>query len=317
MAILMGVGVVTNAQNNPPVTIPQGHFLTDSFEVGRPFRFALSFRHSVTEDVVFPDSTGFAPFLVRKATFLPTRTDAGISADSAVYTLVSFDTKPQQTLQVPVYVVGTTDCTTVYSSTDTIFFRSKLQTARPDTLRLQTVTEVIPLRQQLNYPVLLYVLAILGLVAALLYGLFGRFITKQGQLLQLRQNHRRFLRQYNRLINTVTPETAADVANEAVVWWKAYVERLEQQPFTTMTTPEIVRQISDQAVGGTAEEPLNIENALKTTDRVIYGGTFTEESYQALRLLRTVAVNTYYKRRRLVQNQPSAPIVVTQPASAA
>ncbi|KAB7731887.1 hypothetical protein F5984_06595 [Rudanella paleaurantiibacter] len=286
----------------PPVTIPQGHFLTDSFEIGRPFRFALSFRHAVTEDVLFPDSTHFSPFLLRETVVLPTRTADGISVDSAVYTLVSFSTEPQLILRVPLYIVGSADCTTVYSSVDTVFFRSKLMSARPDTLQLRPSLKVVPLRQELNYPVLLVTLTVIGIVVGLIYALFGQALNRQWKLWQLHRNHLRFLRRYDKLVGAIKPETASDLANQAVVRWKRYLEKLEQQPYLTMTTPEIVSQIQAQETSELAS-PAAVENALKTTDRLIYGGTFTDESGQALQLLREVAIRTY-QRRRVVRTQP-------------
>lgn len=288
------------AQTLAPSTLPVGQFLTDTIEIGRPFRYALSFRHPIAEDVLFPDSTAFRPFLVRDKLYVPTRSDAQISTDSAVYTLVSFETKPQLTLRVPLYIVGSADCTVVFSSTDTVFFRSRLQTARPDTLQLQTSTQVTPLRQELNYPVLLAVLGAIGLVSGLVYALFARTINRQLALFRLRQRHRRFLRTYNRLIRNLSATSATEVANQAVVRWRNYLEGLEQQPYSTMTTPEIVQRIANRQPGLSGISGQDVEEALKTVDRMIYGGTYTDQSSESMRLLRTVAVMTYHQRRAVL-----------------
>lgn len=285
------------AQQAPPVTIPQGQFLTDTIEVGQPFRYALSFRHPVREDVLFPDSSAFAPFLIRDKTFLPTRSDAQISIDSAVYTLVSFEIQPQSTLRVPLYIVGTSDCTTVFSSVDTVFFRSRLPAARLDTARLQSTTQFVPLRQEMNYPALAAILGSIALALAVLYVLFGRFINQQVALFQLRQRHLNFLRGYNRIVRTLNADTAADGAYQAVIRWKEYLENLERQPFSTMTTPEIVDRITTRpvALSGLGKEA--VEEALRTADRMIYGGTYTDKSVEAMQLLRTVAVAIYEQQR--------------------
>ncbi len=287
-------------QTPAPATIPVGRFLTDSVEIGRPFRYALSFRHPIAEDVLFPDSTFFAPFLVREKAFLPTRSDAQISTDSAVYTLVSFETQPQLTLRVPLYIVGIADCTVVFSSTDTVFFRSRLQTARPDTLQLQTSTQVTPLRQELNYPVLLAFLGAIGLIAGLIYALFAQAVNRQLALLRLRRRHRSFLRNYNRYIRTLSADSATEVANQAVVRWRNYLEDLEQQPYSTMTTPEIVQRISNRQPGLPGISGQDVEEALKTADRMIYGGTYTDQSNESMQLLRTVAVMAYHQRRTVL-----------------
>ncbi len=294
------------AQTPAPSTLPMGQFLADSVEIGRPFRYALTFRHPIGEDVLFPDSTAFAPFLVREKSFLPTRSDAQTSTDSAVYTLVSFETQPQLTLRVPLYILGPGDCTVVFSSIDTVFFRSRLQTARPDTLQLATSTQVTPLRQELNYPVLLAVLGAIGLIISVIYALFARTINQQLAFFRLRRQHRSFLREYNRLVRTLSAESATEVANQAVVRWRNYLESLEQQPYSTMTTPEIVERITNRQPGLPGVSGEDVEEALKTADRMIYGGTYTNQSGESMQLLRTVAIIIYHQRRA-VMAAPNTP----------
>lgn len=314
LAGLIGMRTPVTAQNPAPSTIPVGQFLTDSIEIGRPFRYALSFHHPISEDVLFPDSTAFAPFMVREKSFLPTRSDAQISTDSAVYTLVSFEVQPQLTLRVPLYIVGPADCTVVFSSTDTVFFRSRFQTTRPDTLRLQTSTKIAPLRQELNYPVLLVVLGVIGLLAGLIYALFARTINRQLALFRLRQRHLSFLREYNRLIRTLSADSATEVAYQAVVRWRNYLEGLEKQPYSTMTTPEIVERITKRESGLPGISEQNVEEALKTADRMIYGGTYTNQSIESMQLLRTVAILIYEQRRvSLLQSGPK--VAETTPIS--
>lgn len=292
-----------------------GQFLTDSIEIGRPFRYALCFQHPIAEDVLFPDSTAFAPFLVREKAFLPTRSDTQISTDSAVYTLVSFETQPQLTLRVPLYIVGPGDCTVVFSSIDTVFFRSRLQTARPDTLRLETSTQVTPLRQELNYPVLLGVLGTIGLIISVVYALFAQTINRQLTFFRLRRQHRSFLREYNRLIRTLSADSATEIANQAVVRWRNYLESLEQQPYSTMTTPEIVQRITNRQPTLPGVSGQDVEDALKTADRMIYGGTYTDQSSESMRLLRTVASMIYHQRRAvLAAPNPPQLTAISKPA---
>lgn len=305
------------AQTPAPATIPSGRFLTDSFEIGRPFRYALSFRHPINEDVLFPDSTVFAPFVVREKTYLPTRSDAEISTDSAVYTLVLFETRPQLTLRVPLYVVGGTDCTLVYSSVDTVFFRSRLQTARLDTLRLQTDTQIIPLRQELNYPLLVFVLGGLGLLGGLIYALFGQLITRQLRLFRLRQRHRAFIREYNRIIRQIRVEASAEGAYQAIVRWKNYLQQVEQQPYASMTTPELVERISMRDLALPNIQGRSVLEALRTVDRMIYGGTYSNLADESLHLLREVAVAIYEQRRTTLTQSGSTPNLFQTPTQTA
>ena len=104
----------------------EGKFLTDSIEIGRPFQYALTYRHSSKRDVLFPDTaTAFLPYHVQKITVFATKTTgtgrATNSRDSAVYTLVSFETDSAQMLRVPVRLINSADCTAQWTQTDTVF----------------------------------------------------------------------------------------------------------------------------------------------------------------------------------------------------
>ena len=280
---------------------PDGHFLADTLEIGRPVRYALSWRHSPAQDAIFPDTArAFAPFLVRDVVLFPTQTQEGISRDSAVYTVVSFETTPVQTLRVPVQLVSQTDCTRLWSRTDTIRLRSQLQTTRPDTLVLATDTVVRPLRQQLNYPVLVAVLLGIAAGVALLYGLFGRLIMQRFRLYQFAQRHTVFRRSYDRLTGGIRAETAAEAANQALILWRDYLQYLQNEPFNSLTTREIIETLQKTGVVPVADEAL--AESLRETDRVIYGGAFSDQSAASLQLLRGVAVSVYQRRRERMTN---------------
>ena len=46
-ALFLLISTPSFAQNPAPSTLPVGQFLADSIEIGRPFRYALSFRHPI------------------------------------------------------------------------------------------------------------------------------------------------------------------------------------------------------------------------------------------------------------------------------
>jgi hypothetical protein len=274
---------------------PTGAFLDDTIEVGRPFRYALTVRHPADSDVLFPDTArDFAPFLVRSMAVFPTRTQANTSVDSAVYTLVSFEVSRARRLQVPVYILRGADCTAVLSSPDTVFLRSAvLGSARPDTLRLRADTHLATLPQQFNYANLMLAATAVGVVAVALYILFGKAARQRWALYILSQKHRRFLTRYSQLTASLGgtqagPELASEFTNQAIVAWKRYLEKTERQPYTSLTSREIADRIGDD----------RLADALRETDRMIYGGAFTDESPQALQLLREVAIAAYERRAK-------------------
>ena len=302
---------------SPPQPALQGRFMTDSIEIGRPFQYALTYWHSPRIDVLFPDTaTSFRPYRVQKITVFPTQTTgtgaSAVSRDSAVYTLVSFDTDTVQVLRVPLRSLNSTDCTAHWTPTDTVFLQSKLSSTRLSQtrsrpLRLATETKLAPLSQQFNYPALATGLLLLSASAALLYGLFGRAIRRQWQLHLLDRRHLRFLRNYNQLGRRIDSFTATETANEAVVMWKMYLEQLERRTYQSLTTPELAERIDDK----------RLTDALREADRMIYGGAFSPQSQAALYVLRDVATQAYHRSRtRLQRSVELAAKPIQQPDSA-
>lgn len=276
----------------PGLAQPVGRFLDDTIEVGRPFHYALTVKHLASQDVFYPDTARhFAPFLVQNVALFPTKTVGRISVDSAVYTLVSFEVSRARVLQVPVYVANGADCTALLSSPDTVFLQSAvLASMRPDTLQLAPATALTPLPQEFNYAYLAVAVGVMGVVAAAIYILFGSLLRQRWQQYLLARYHTRFLTNYNQLTRNLGPESTGDTTNQAIVNWKKYLEHLEKKPYTSLTSSEIADRIGDD----------RLADALRETDRMIYGGSFTDQSPLALRILGEVAVAAYQRRRQAI-----------------
>ena len=276
----------------PALAQPVGRFLDDTIEIGRPFRYALTVRHRFTQDVFYPDTARqFAPFLVRSMAIFPTKTTGSISVDSAIYTLVSFEVSRARVLQVPIYIATGADCTALLSAPDTVFLRSTvLATARPDTLQLAADAVLIPLPQEFNYAYLALAVGAMGVLAAAIYILFGQLLRQRWQRFVLARQHLRFLTAYNKIIRSLGPESTGETTNQVIVNWKKYLESLEKKPYSSLTSREIADRIGDD----------RLADALHETDRMIYGGSFTDQSPLAMRVLREVAVAAYKRRREAI-----------------
>ena len=268
---------------------PLGKFLTDTVEVGKPFSYAFSFLHASETDVFFPDSTfDFSPFSFVDQEFFTTRTDSVGSLDSTVYRLVSFDVSAVQAFRLPIYQLATRDCTLVYADPDTVYLQSALPPSnRLDTLRLRSETEVTLLRRQFDYPVFMVFILSAGLLFLAVYWLFGREIGRQWRIFQLQRQHRDFVRTFARLNRTARERDSTEEAEKAVVVWKDYLEQIENKPFATYTTREIVDNIPDEA----------LEEALKTMDRIIYGQVKSKKMETSLEVLKNVAQRIYQRQR--------------------
>jgi hypothetical protein len=267
---------------------PNGYFLTDSIEIGKPFKYALSFRHLPRLEVFFPDtSADFRPFEVIKQDYFPTETDAIGSLDSAVYTLVSFDLKKIQSLSVPVWVSNGRDCTAIYSARDSIRLKELIRGKLSDTLRLKPDTLIVPLRNQTNFPFILLTALLLILIGTGVYLLFGEALTRQWELYQMFLRNREFRRNFSRLTRDIIGAKGIENAEKVVVLWKIYLQRLERKPYATYTTKEIIDSLPDE----------QLADALRSIDGVIYGGVSSRNTADSLNILRDIANQSYRQKR--------------------
>jgi hypothetical protein len=263
---------------------PQGKFISDSIEIGKPVDFALSFRHSPTAEVFFPDTTyDFYPFELVKRDFFSTKTDANGSLDSVVYTLVSFDIQKVQKLSMPVYLLNQKDCTAVFSSIDSVFLREMLKGSL-DSLSLKTDTQFVHIEPEVNYPIVLaYMLGILGFIGTI-YLFFGKFIRKQYDLFWFGRRQNEFVSNYKKLTKGSLDDK--NISN-AVVLWKKHLEWLEKKPYTSYTTKEIIARLPNES----------LEEALKDVDSAVYGGILSPQMPFAMNVLLNTATELYKKRR--------------------
>src|SRR5215831_2013772 len=69
-----------------------GKFNGDSVKIGKPIEFYLSAHYPENLNILFPDSTfSFAPFELQKKIYFPTQTKNGISKDSVIYKLATYE----------------------------------------------------------------------------------------------------------------------------------------------------------------------------------------------------------------------------------
>ncbi|MDQ1087834.1 LapA family protein [Siphonobacter sp. SORGH_AS_1065] len=282
---------------SPVLAQPEGKFLSKEIKVGKPVQYALSYRHDPRLDVFFPDSTyDFTPFQFLKRDYYSTRTNASGSLDSVVYTLVSFEVDSMQYLKLPVYVMNQKDCTALYSGLQSIPLRSLLN-LKSKKAGLQSNTALVLLDDQINYPLYFIILIFAGILGGLIYWLFGARIRRRWRQFQLWRRHLEFRGNFQRHLRGATDSRQAVINVErAVVLWKRYLERLEGKPYTTFTTKETVEQFSHSR---------QLEQALRETDAVVYGGVTSPQTQESLRILRDLAVRTYIKQREVILEKKS------------
>ena len=272
-----------------------GGFLSDSLKIGEQTAFYLSARYPSNMTILFPDSThAFFPFEYQFKKYFLTETQEGISRDSAVYFLTTFEIDRVQSLQLPVYVVQQSDSTIVQSRVDSVLI-TQFVAAVPDTVS----TEQLPLKMNtayqkvyydLNFWLIVIILGVVLLLAALTWILFGKKIRRYFLARRLQKNHAYFIDRYNALLAQVTSAFSPPATESALATWKKYMEQLDARPYTKLTTPETVSMIKEPAVS----------EHLRRIDNAIYGHNTTV--VESLENLKAFAHQQYQRKLREVQH---------------
>jgi hypothetical protein len=248
----------------------KGYFSSDSIELGKPISYFLTARYPEKMMVLFPDTTfKFVPFEFQKKKIIPTKTTNGISYDSVVYTLTTFEIDSIQSLQLPMYVVQAKDCTVVYPEKKDVFFKTAI--VLPDSVQLaklplKTNTNYNPVAWLFNYPVAAIIVSAILVLLLIGWIVFGKRIRKHYRIKNLTQAHTQFLEQYHLQMDKTLSGNKLS-AEAALVVWKKYLENLSSKPLTKLTTKEIREAIPNDSLA----------LALNKVDRVIYAQAESEK----------------------------------------
>lgn len=242
-------------------------FVQDSIRLGDPIDYYLVARYPSQLTVLFPDSLfGFEPFEFISKRYYPTITKQGESYDSAVYTFTTFEIASIQYLQLPVFAVHASDCTRYDPLRDSVFLKSMIQGPVPDSVSAQDLPlKVNTLYKKVfflfNYPILLIVVGSLIVLTIFIWIAFGKRIKKYFRIKKLKKNHIKFQELFTRQKDQLKTRFTVDQTETALSEWKKYLEKLEQKPYTKMTTRETIALEKDEKLG----------TSLHLLDRAIYG----------------------------------------------
>lgn len=270
-------------------TRPVGKILAEEIEVGKPFKFAISYLNTDSSEVFFPDAYyDFSPYEFVGQEFFMTRTDKRGSRDSTIYQLVSYEVQPWQQVSLPVFIRNGKDCTAVYSQTDSVKLKLLTSGTRLDLLSVKPEVRLLALDQQINFPAVFTALGASFLIFMLLFSFFGATMVKYWHLIKLFINHRDFKLSFLRIRKQITERSQVKDVEKATVLWKKYLEKLLNLPFSTYTTKEILDTIPNEA----------LRQALEGIDGVIYGHSTKGRSLdELLNVLRTIAEDIYQQKK--------------------
>lgn len=272
-------------------------FIQDSISIGEPVSYYLTARYPQSVMTLFPDSTyKFNPFEFSKKTFYPTKTTNGISYDSTVYELSTFEIERVQTLSLPVYVTTARDCTAYESKADSIYLIEQIKIPASDTAMLKNIplksnTLYERVRIEFNTFILMIVAGALLVAAIITWIFFGKRIIHYFKIKKLEKNYLIFSGEFNRQVDHVTKAFSREKTEHTLFFWKKYLEQLERKPYTKLTTREIVKLDSDSKLG----------TSLTAIDKAIYG--HPEAINEPLAALKSIAHERYLKRREQIRHE--------------
>ncbi|MCD9019043.1 hypothetical protein [Parachryseolinea silvisoli] len=292
--ILLFFQLAVQAQDTN-ITVRAG-FIEDSLRVGDPVRFYLTARYAQGQQVLFPDSTfAYAPFELDHRSYTPTDTRDGMSYDSVVYHVTTFELDERPSLSLPVYLLTPQDCTAFESPRDTIRLALSpmpgLDSITIDKLPLRENVAYHDVPQAFNYIIALIVGGAFLLIAILVWVFFGRRIRRYFRIRRMLKMHEQFMIAYGGSLAGIHSNFSAANAEHVLAQWKRYMEQLEIRPYTKMTTREIQAALKDDAVTRT----------LKAIDGAIYGHS-TQAATESLANLRDLANQRFAVKLQEVKN---------------
>jgi hypothetical protein len=107
------------------------------------------------------------------------------------------------------------------------------------------------------------------------------------------REHASFRNAFDKLTNNDNSNQAVHTIENALILWKKYMELLEEKPFSTYTSKEILELIPNQ----------QLAEALQHTDRIIYGQMSTSESARSTQVLAHIAKRLYIEKRTFIEKQ--------------
>jgi len=284
--LLISASVAVHGQK---VTV-SGQFLVDSIRIGEPFPYALTAAYPWEKTILFPDSSyDFKPFEYVDKKYFPTKTVDGISRDSVIYYLNSFEIDSAQWLTLPVYVVQPNDCTSVWTEEHVVWLQHQVtlntDSIQAASLPLKVDAYYIPVHWLFNYPLASIIGVSILVILIAVWIIFGKRVRKFFKARNMRRSFEKYLLNFTDAVEGMKQNYSIVQAENAISLWKKYLESLEDKPFTKYTSKEILQVIENKDLAG----------PLKTVDRLLYAGA-PPASFDAFYALKSYSEDCFYKK---------------------
>ena len=271
---------------------PIGYFLKDSVKIGESVPYSLSYKDKKNRPVIFPDSTfSFAPFELLDKDYFDTKSDTINSIDSAVYYLATFEIDTVQRLSLPVFLDTGSDSVELMALMDSIIL-DQVVTQMPDSVNMAETKAFQPVSLQFNYPYWIIGLVILGVVSIVVMAIWGTEIRKRIRLYRLKKQLAKFQEQFDAEIEGINQNISKPQLEQVLKFWKNYMEKLEDIPYTKLTTREIIN----------IQQNSSLEETLKSIDKNIYSTVTVSALQNDFEFLKDYSLDRYNHVTELIKN---------------
>jgi len=278
---------------NPMDWRPVATFSSDTIQVGEPVRLSLSVRYPSRLQILFPDTNEvFSTFELRKKEFFPTRTIGQMSRDCVVYELATFELEHVQRISLPVFEFSKQDSIRKMSNEAIVFVKQSFEGALPENPVIHSDLTPVSVPTRVNYPYILIGMGIVILLILVVNFFFDRPIQKFIYLFLERRRHEVFLKQHDRIRLLLNSNLNVDNMESLLNVWKKYIQRVDGNPYTSLTSIEIFKILPDPV----------LKDVLQEIDRWIYGGIEMKDYRFNIDYVRQVAVQLFQNKREAIRN---------------
>ena len=260
---------------------PKVAFSSDSVEIGSKIQLSMSYLHSGSSDIFFPDSSyDFSPFQYVSTEYFETQTVNGKSLDSVVYTLVTFEW--ERDLSIAPFVKNLNTGQKIYADTAKIYLKSLVN---PFSKNPQETNDVYTVKKEFNVPKLTYFFLSFLFFGLIIFLFFGEWIKQRFQLWKFDQHYQNFADNFKK--KAQNPREIKNI-QMSLMDWKSYMEWLTNNPVSTMSTSEIEELYENE----------RLESALKMFDTAIFGKVISDQIPFAFHILQDFALKRYRDERK-------------------
>jgi type II secretory pathway pseudopilin PulG len=145
---------------------------------------------------------------------------------------------------------------------------------------------------EFNYPYAIIGLIILGVVSVVVLLVWGNQIRKRIKLYRLKKSLEKFRMGFDTQIEALAKDTTKSNIEKTLVYWKKYMEGIEDLPFTKLTTKEIMLLMQSSS----------LDETLKSIDKNIYSKATVSTLQNDFEFLKDYSQDRYNHITEVIKN---------------